>query len=710
MIEHEPTTADASPAPPIESVEQPGRINPELYINRELSWIEFNRRVLEEAQDARNPLLERIKFTSIFSSNLDEFFMIRVSGIREQIEAGVSERSPNGKTPHEQLEAIRTALLPQLAERQRLLTEELLPALHAEGIHVLRYEELNVAQREALHSYYAREIFPVLTPLAIDPSHPFPFISNLSLNLAVAIDDPNNGQLFARVKVPEGLPRLVQLPAETCEGEARNGRAPVCFVWLEEIIAANLGTLFSGKRVRAVYAFRVTRDADMEIQEDEAGDLLQTMEQNVRQRRFGRVVRLTIDAQMSPQVRRLLVDNLELTDEDVYTMSGPLGLSSLMSLLSLDRPELKDPPFIPAVPAALRFHEDDIFAAIRQRDILLHHPYDSFAPVIDVVKAAAADPQVLAIKQTLYRTGRNSPIVAALMEAREEGKQVATLVELKARFDEENNIGWAKQLESAGVHVVYGLLGLKVHAKLLLIVRKEADGIRRYVHLGTGNYNASTARLYTDFGLLTCDQAIGEDVSELFNALTGYSDQQDYRKLLVAPGSMRKALLAKIEREISCQRRGRGGHMILKCNALTDEEITMALYRASQAGVRVDLIVRGICSLRPGIPGLSETVQVRSIIGRFLEHHRAYYFRNGGDEELYLGSADLMVRNISRRVETLFPIQDAAMLRYLRDTVLQAYLDDTTHARLLQPDGGYARPSAEGRPPFSSQLAFFEPR
>jgi polyphosphate kinase len=709
MIEYEPAMA-APLTPAIESAEQPGRINPALYINRELSWIEFNRRVLEEALDAHNPLLERVKFTAIFSSNLDEFFMIRVSGIREQIDAGVSELSPNGKTPQEQLEAIRAALLPLLAERQRLVNEELLPALRAAGIFLLRYDELNVAQREALHGYYTREVFPVLTPLAIDPSHPFPFISNLSLNLAVVIDDPHNGQLYARVKVPEVLPRLVHLPPETCEGPSDDGRRPACFVWLEEVIAANLASLFPGKHVRETYAFRVTRDADMEIQEDEAGDLLQTMEENVRQRRFGRVVRLTIDQRSSEEARRLLIENLGLRDTDVYAMDGPLGLSGLMSLISLDRPDLKDPPFVPLVPVALRHHEDDMFAAIRRGDILLHHPYDSFAPVTDLVKAAAADPQVLAIKQTLYRTGRNSPIVAALMAAREEGKQVATLVELKARFDEENNIGWAKQLESAGVHVVYGLIGLKVHAKLLLIVRKEADGIRRYVHMGTGNYNASTARLYTDFGLFTCDPDLGEDVTELFNALTGYSDQKRYRKLLVAPRGMREALMEKIEREISCARRGLDAHLIFKCNALTDEGLTMALYRASQAGVKVDLIIRGICSLRPGLPGLSDMVQVRSIVGRFLEHHRAYYFRNGGEEELYLGSADLMIRNISRRVETLFPIQDPIMLRYLRDGVLQAYLDDNVQARELLPDGSYRRLAPNGAAPFNAQLAFFESR
>lgn len=689
------------PTLPIESPTTPHRINPELYINRELSWIAFNQRVLEEAQDARHPLLERIKFLAIFSSNLDEFFMIRVSGVKEQIQAGVSKRTPSGHTPLEQYHAIRSALLPQLAECQRLLREDLLPALRNAGIFLLRYDELNQRQRDALQRYYEREVFPVLTPLAVDPSHPFPFISNLNTNLAVVIADPRIGQRFARVKVPEVLPRLVQLPPETCEG-ADGASPPVCFVWLEEVIAANVASLFPGKPVTETYAFRITRDTDLEIREDEAADLLATMADNVRQRRFGSVVRLSLDARARAVVRKLLIENFEIGEEEVYNVDGPLRLSALMDLYGLDRPDLKDPPFVPAIPVDLRA-EGDIFAAIRRQSILLHHPFDAFAPVIDLVKTAARDPHVLAIKQTLYRVGRNSPVVQALMEAREEGKQVAVLVELKARFDEANNIGWARALEAVGVHVVYGLLGLKTHAKLLMIVRKEHDGIRRYLHLGTGNYNASTARIYTDLGMLTCDEAIGADVGELFNALTGFSDQTLYRKLLVAPAGLRPALLARIEREIDRHHQAGDGHLVFKFNALTDEQMTLALYRAAQAGVRVDLIVRGICSLRPGLPGVSETVRVRSIVGRFLEHSRIYYFRNGGDEELYLGSADLMERNLDRRVEALFPVEDPRLIRYLRDEVLEVYLQDNQQARDLQSDGTYVRLAPGDNRPVNAQ-------
>jgi polyphosphate kinase len=687
--------------PPIESVERAGRINPALYIDRELSWIKFNQRVLEEAQDPRHPLLERVKFLAIYSSNLDEFFMVRVSGVKEQILAGVSKRAPSGLTPLERYQAIRRALLPLVAECQRLLREDLLPALRKAGIFLLGYDELSQQQREALRHYYKREVFPVLTPLAVDPSHPFPFVSNLNTNLAVVVGDAQLGQRFARVKVPEVLPRLVQVPVDVCpsiDGIAQ----PVCFVWLEEIIAAHLASLFPGKEVQEAYAFRITRDTDMEIREDEAADLLATIADHVRQRRFGSVVRLSLDRRASSVVRNLLIDNFEISEAEVYDVDGPLRLSSLMDLYSLDRPDLKDAPFVPGTPLDLQV-EGDIFAAIRRRPILLHHPFDSFTPVIDLVKTAARDPQVLAIKQTLYRVGRNSPVVQALMEAREEGKQVATLVELKARFDEENNISWARALEASGVHVVYGLLGLKTHAKLLMIVRKEHDGIRRYLHLGTGNYNASTARIYTDMGLLTCDDELGADVGELFNVLTGFSDQTGYRKLLVAPGGLRSGLLAKIEREIERHQQAGDGYLIFKFNSLTDEGMTMALYRAAQAGVQIDLIVRGICSLRPGIPGLSETVRVRSIVGRFLEHSRIFYFYNGGDEEVYMGSADLMDRNLDRRVETVFPVEDLRLLRYLRDEVLETYLRDNMQARELQSDGSYRRLHPNGDEPVHSQ-------
>jgi polyphosphate kinase len=682
---------------PLTAPDDPGRINPALYLNRELSWIAFNCRVLEEAEDARNPLLERVKFAAIFHSNLDEFFMVRVAAFKEWLAEGDPRRTPNGFSPAEQLDAIRERLRAPLDACELLVADELLPALAAAGITICGYHELAAPQRAALDAHFLRAVFPVLTPLAVDPSHRFPFISNLSLSLAVLLDDRANGHRFARVKVPEVLPRLVPVPAEADDAHGRQS-----FVWLEELIAANLHTLFPGKTVREAYAFRITRDLDLDVTEDEADDLLELMEENVRQRRFGQVVRLELAAAASPQIRELLIRNLGITADDVYAARGPLGLSALMALAALDRPDLKDPPFTPATVPALR-DERQLFAAIRAEDRLLHHPFDSFAPLAALVEAAARDPDVLAIKQTLYRVGRNAPVVRALLRAREAGKQVAVLVELKARFDEENNIGWAKALEQAGVHVTYGLIGLKTHAKLLLIVRKEADGLRRYVHLGTGNYNAATARLYTDLGLLTCDEALGADVSELFNVLTGYSDQTRYRRLLVAPQRLHRALLKKIAREIARHEAHGDGHLIFKCNGLTDEAMTLALYRAAQAGVRVDLIVRGVCSVRPGLPGLSETMQVRSIVGRFLEHHRLYWFRNGGDEELYLGSADLMERNLHKRVETLFPVARPELRAYLRDVVLAAYLRDNTTARLLQPDGSYVRLTPGDAPPCNAQ-------
>ncbi len=661
------------------------------YLNRELSWIEFNRRVLDEARDPRNPLLERVKFLAIFASNLDEFFMIRVSGIKQQISAGVRKQSPDGLTPTEQLMAIRRVLVPLLEDERKLLLEDLLPNLRAHGIFIYEYGELNPDQREWVDNYFHRHVFPVLTPLAFDSSRPFPFISNLSLNLAVVIQDREKGELFARVKVPEVLPRLVQLPSDLCDtpGDLPAGRQ-ACFIWLEQVIAAHLNALFPGVTVRASYPFRVIRNADMEIEEDEADDLLATIEQGVRRRRFGEVVRLKVDHSMPERIVQLLVTNLKISPADVYTVRGPLGLADLMSLLRLDRPDLKDAPHVPVLPHALR-DDVDIFEAIQHGDILLHHPYHSFTPIIDFIQAAADDPDVLAIKQTLYRVGSNSPIVKALMHAREQGKQVTAIVELKARFDEENNIIWARQMERAGVHVVYGLLGLKVHAKLALVVRKEQDGIRCYAHLGTGNYNASTARIYTDLGILTCRPEVTADVVDLFNYLTAYSRQDTYRKLLVAPVTLRANLKQLIKREIERQQTFGDGRLIFKMNALVDTSMINALYRASQAGVRVDLIVRGMCSLRPGIPGLSENITVRSIVGPFLEHHRIYYFHNGGQPELYLGSADLMERNLDRRVEAVFPVEDPALMRYVHDTLLQTYLADNYRARVLNPDGAYTR-------------------
>lgn len=674
------------------------------YFNRELSWIEFNKRVLAEALDQRNPLLERVKFLAISASNQDEFFMIRVSGIKQQIAANVQKRSLDGLTPTEQLTAIRRALLPLIEEERRLLFDDLLPRLADEGIQILNYDQLNEAQRAYLTNYFDREVFPVLTPLAFDTSRPFPHISNLSLNLAVVIQDQEEGELFARVKVPEVLPRLVSLPRELCEGPTR---VPVerryCFVWIEQVIVAHMAALFPGIEVVEAYPFRITRNADMEIAEDEANDLLSTIEQGVRQRRFGDVVRITVDTAMPERICHLLMTNLKLDQNDFYRVRGVLGLADLMVLTNLDRPDLKAPPIEHEVPPVLRGHVD-IFGAIRYQDILLHHPYDSFAPIVDFIQNAADDPDVLAIKQTLYRVGRNSPIVKALMHAREQGKQVTVVVELKARFDEENNIIWARALERAGVHVVYGLLGLKIHSKLALVVRKENDGIRRYVHLGTGNYNASTARLYTDLGLLTCREDIGADVSELFNFLTGYSRQRHYRKLLVAPVNLRENMRALINREIAVHHEQGNGRLIFKMNALVDPEIIDTLYRASRVGVQVDLIVRGMCRLKPGIPDLSERITVRSIVGPFLEHSRIYYFHNGGDEEVYLGSADLMERNLDRRVEQVFPLEDPAMVRHVRDNLLETYLRDNLRAWILQPDGSYIRLSpGDGEPVIDSQ-------
>ncbi len=680
------------------------------YFNRELSWLEFNRRVLDEAMDQRHPLLERVKFLSIFSTNLDEFFMIRVAGIKQQVAAEVVGRSLDGMTPAEQLAAIRRVVnLHKDLQRDCWLTD-VLPKLNDQGIHLLDYQELTDQQRAFCKDYFEREVFPVLTPLAFDPSHPFPHISNLSISLAVVINDPEEGELFARVKVPAVLPRLIPISGGACDGPANiPAERQYCFVWLDQVIAENVEALFPGMEVIEAYAFRITRNADVEIQEEEAADLLRTIEQGVRRRRFGAVVRLSIQHDTPQRIRDLLLANLKLTPDDLYEVRGPLGLADMLVLTKIDRPDLKDPPFYPAVPTLLRHVRTsaDIFAAIRQQDILLHHPYDSFQPLVELISSAAEDPDVLAIKQTLYRVGSNSPIVKALMHARDQDKQVTVLVELKARFDEENNITWARALERAGVHVVYGLVGLKTHAKIALVVRREQDGLRRYVHLGTGNYNATSARVYTDLGLLTCRPDIGADASDLFNFLTGYSRQRRYRKLLVAPVNLRERLTWLIEREISHTISGRGGHIIFKINSLVDPMMTDLLYRASQAGVRIDLVVRGICCLRPGVLRLSEHISVRSVVGRFLEHSRIYYFANGGEDEVYLGSADLMQRNLDRRVETLFPLEDPALIAHVRDNLLAIYLRDNTCARILLPDGTYVRAQPEdGAEPINSQTIF----
>ena len=690
-----PPTRARAPHPPVPP-------DAHQYFNRELSVLSFFRRVLEEAQDERNPLLERARFLSILGSILAEFFMVRVAGLKQQMLAGVVELSTDGRTPAEVLLEIRQVAL-ELMRDARTCLQRLLPLLHDEGIDILDYRVLTAAQRAAADTYFEQVVFPVLTPLAFDPGRPFPYISNVSMNLAVLVRDGEGQERFARVKVPQTLPRLLPVDRQEEAPEGGSGTPPTNLVWLEQVIAANLSHLFPGMEVLEAHPFRVTRDAEMEIQQLEAEDLLETIERSVRERRFGSVVRVTVDTGMPPTIRDILTDNMGIEASDIYTLDPPLGTSDLAELHTLDRPALKFPPFPSAVPPALRAG-DDPFADIRREDILLHHPYDSFAPVVDLLRAAARDPDVLAIKQTLYRIGPKSPVVESLLEAAANGKQVAVLVELKARFDEENNIGWARSLEEQGVHVVYGLPGLKIHSKILLLVRKEGRGIRRYTHLATGNYNPVTAHQYTDLGLLTCDEAFGADASDLFNFLTGYSAKREFRRFLVAPINLRTGFQALIEREIECVRQGQEGHLIFKLNHLADAGIAQALYRASRAGVKVDLVVRSTCILRPGVKGLSENIRITSIVGRFLEHSRVYYFRNGGKEEIYVGSADLMHRNLEKRVETLFPIQDPRLLRYLRDDVLAISLADTAKARLLKADGTHERVApSPGDEPLNSQ-------
>jgi polyphosphate kinase len=675
-----------------EKAETPEELSP--YINRELSWIRFNSRVLDEATDRTKPLLERVKFLAIFSNNLDEFFMIRVSGLAKQLRSGVVDLPPDGLTPAMQLAAIRRGLMPDLKRQLDCWHNDVLPELMKNGIEVLDYKELKDKQKKYLDNYFKNDVFPTLTPLAFDPGHPFPHISNLSLNFALALRDEGKREFFARLKIPESFPRLIHLPPETEDKMEKMGLRHVPrvdrFVWLEDVIESNLSMLFSGMKIIDAVLFRVTRDADYEIELDEAEDLLHSISEIVDRRRFGSVVRLQIEKDSPKRIREILVRNLELDLFQVYSLKDPTGMSSLMQLCKLDRPDLKDPPFSPVNP--LEFKDTrGMFHAIATQDIFLYHPYDSFIPVIDFIREASKDPDVLAIKQTLYRAGANSPIVAALKEACQRGKQVAALVELKARFDEENNIGWAKSLESAGVHVVYGFVGLKTHAKLCLVVRREKSGIKRYVHMGTGNYNSITAGIYSDFGLFTASQDIGADVSDLFNVLTGYSKQKEYKKLLVAPHTLRREIIARIEREIESHAQNGNGRIMFKLNSISDKESIDALYRASQAGVSVGLQVRGICCLRPGVNGLSENITVTSIVGRFLEHTRAFYFHNNGQDELYLGSADLMPRNLDRRVETLFPVEDAAIRQRILNVILPVHLRDNVQCSVLNPWGEYER-------------------
>src|SRR5271166_4890502 len=668
--------------------------DPQLYVNRELSLLDFQRRVLEEAQDETVPLLERVKFLSIVGSNLDEFFMVRVAGLKRQVEEGIHDCGPDGMTPAAQLGLIREQVTALLRSAHECLYKQVLPTLRKVGVDVVDYAQLSSKQRTAINKYFADTVFPTLTPLAFDPGRPFPHISNLSLNLAVLLRDEQGTEHFARVKIPDSIPQLVAVdPAPLAKGGSGKRSVRQGFVWLEQLVAANLEMLFPGMKILETHPFHITRDAETAIQELEAGDLLESVEEGVWQRRFADVVRLEVKDAMPAAILDILAENLKVSRDDIYQLSGPVALSRLKYLWAIDRPELKDPPFVSTTPSALEPGEDreDIFAAIRAGDILLHHPFDSFQPVVSFLQQAARDPAVLAIKITLYRVGRNAPVVESLLEAVENEKQVAALVELKARFDEESNIEWARALEREGVHVVYGLPGLKVHSKVALVVRQEGNLIRRYVHLSTGNYNSITSQLYTDIGMFTCDEQIGADCTDLFNYLTGYSAKAEYRKLFVASINLREQFERLIRREIEHQRRGERGHLILKMNALVDKRMVRLLYEASQAGVQVDLLVRGICCLRPGIKGVSENIRVTSIVGRFLEHSRIYYFRNAGKEEIYLGSADLMPRNLNRRVEVIFPVKEAKLIRHLRDDVLASYLADVVKARYMQPDASYKR-------------------
>jgi polyphosphate kinase len=669
--------------------------DPQYYFNRELSWLEFNKRVLHEATDPRTPLLERLKFLAIFSSNLDEFFMVRVAALKQQVAAKVRKLTPDGRTPREQLEAISERLQPMVIEQHQHFEKVLRPQLAREGIYLLDYMDLNQEQRLYLQNYFEQQIFPVLTPLAVDPSHPFPHISNLSLNLAVVVKDPETGEeFFARVKVPQVLPRFVPLPEELRQRH-RKQSAIWTGVPLEQVIAHNLESLFPGMNIQEYHPFRITRNTDLAVEEDEADDLLLAIEQELRKRRLGgSAVRLEIQATTPEAVRVMLIEEMGLKDRDLYEVEGLLGLGDLMSFMELPQPELKDPVWTPEIPPRLRAaasgeEVEDFFSVIRNSDVLVHHPYYSFsATVMRFITQAANDPQVLAIKMTLYRTSGDSPIANALISAAENGKQVAVLVELKARFDEKNNIIWARKLEQAGVHVVYGLVGLKTHTKVVLVVRREDDRIRRYVHVGTGNYNPKTARIYTDLGLLSCREELGADLTDLFNFLTGYSRQRSYRKLMVAPVNLRDRFLFLIRREIEHCHRGFSGRLVAKMNALVDPQIITTLYEASQAGVQIDLIVRGMCCLRPGVEGISENIRVISIVGRYLEHSRIYYFHNHGQEEVYIGSADWMTRNLDRRVEAVVPVEDPEIVKDLQE-ILGVMLADNRQAWDLQPDGRY---------------------
>lgn len=695
--------------------EQP--LPPDRFFDRELSWLKFNKRVLELAQDEDIPIIERATFAAIFASNLDEFFMVRVAGLKRRIDTGIAVTSPSGLSPRQQMRAISEQAHRLQDEHAHYVVDHILPDLAKENIKLLGWDKLTIAEQERLSKYFRQQVFPVLTPLAVDPAHPFPYISGNSINLAVLVENPASGKShFARVKIPDNINRLVPVDDMT-EDEADEVRYG--FITMENLIIAHLESLFPGMIIKEARSFRVTRNEDIEVEEDDAENLLNAIEKELLRRRFGPPIRLEISDETSPFLSQLLADQMGVTPDEVYRLPAPLDATVLFELGAIDRPDLKFRPFVPTTNRQIAQVESsraqDIFAAIRERDILLHHPYDSFSTSVQAFLAqAAADPKVLAIKQTLYRTSSNSPIIDALIDAAHAGKQVLALVELKARFDEDANIAWARKLERAGVHVVYGIVGLKTHCKLSLVVRQEADGLKRYCHVGTGNYNPKTARQYTDLGLLTCDPVVGQDMTRLFNQLSGYAPKSSFHRLLVAPRTVRSGLIQRIRREEDAARAGKEAWIKIKVNSIVDEKTIDALYRASQAGVKIDIVERGICSLKPGVPGLSENIRVRSILGRFLEHSRIYAFANSdgpqigegpiAGPEVWIGSADLMHRNLDRRVEALVritaPEQIDELIKYI-----DLQMADTTSSWHMEPDGTYVRHSKdeEGRPLVDSQ-------
>jgi polyphosphate kinase len=678
------------------------------YLNRELSWLDFNARVLALSADTSLPLLERAKFLAIFASNLDEFYMVRVAGLKRRDEMGLSVRSADGLTPREQLRCIGEQTQQIATRHARVFLDSVRPGLAEEGIHIVTWADLDQAERDQLSTYFNEQVFPVLTPLAVDPAHPFPFVSGLSLNLAVTVKQPEDGgQHFARVKVPDNVDRFVELGGREGADES-TGKPQVRFLPMEELIAAFLPTLFPGLEIVEHHAFRITRNADFEVDEDRDEDLLQALERELARRRFGSPVRLEVADDMTEHMLELLLRELDVHPGDVIQVPGLLDLSSLWQIYGVDRPALKDPAFVPDTPPAFADRETpkSIFATLREGDVLVHHPYDSFSTSTQrFIELAAADPNVLALKQTLYRTSGDSPIVRALIEAAAAGKQVVALVEIKARFDEQANIAWARALEQAGVHVAYGLVGLKTHCKTCLVVRREGSAIRRYCHIGTGNYNSKTARLYEDIGLLTADPDIGADLTDLFNSLTGYSRKLSYRNLLVAPHGIRTGIIERVEREIAAHRETGNGRIRLKMNAVVDEQVIDALYRASQAGVRVQVVVRGICALRPGVEGFSENISVRSILGRFLEHSRIINFH--AIDEFWIGSADMMHRNLDRRVEVLAQVKDPRLTAMLND-IFESALDPATRCWELEPDGQWTALPHAGHTVRDHQVSLME--